>query len=350
MVFADEKAPVAEASGRATNHDQAADDRSSIDAKTAGQQLQFVPASDAENRAQIETFSRHLQQSPRDVDALIARGSALQAIREFEKGEADLAAAVELAPERPDAWRAYGQCCLNLGKFPEAIGAFDKAIALKPRDPRAFLWRAMAYRMNGEMDQAMVSVSSAIERDPTDGDAYFTRAQWLAEMDQWNEALADYAEAIEVEPSRLVFRSGRARAYFKRREFEKGLEDVTAAMRLNPGDVGVNYQPTSDRKLSPESLAHGEEQVRKMLKDRPVMAEHVTEGDAIWTWAVRKFAGEDTGMLVDWNAGSTAPFRGFSSLPVGGRNAFIQVGSTLDGLPDGRSATFDELWSTAVFE
>lgn len=135
VVFGDEKAPVAEGSGRAANHDQAADGRPPTDAESAGLQLQFVPASDAENRAQIAKFSQYLKQSPRDIDALIARGLAFHTIREFEKGDADLAAAVELAPQRSDAWQAYGRGYFTRDKFQEAIAVFDKAIALKPKDP-----------------------------------------------------------------------------------------------------------------------------------------------------------------------------------------------------------------------
>ena len=87
-----------------------------------------------------------------------------------------------------------------------------------------------------------------------------------------------------------------------------------------------------------------------MLADRPVMAQHVEPGDTLWIWAVRKFAGEDLGSLVEWNAEETEHFPGRSGRPWNGRNAGIQVSTTRVDLPDNRPSTFDELWLTAVFE
>ena len=55
------------------------------------------------------------------------------------------------------------------------------------------------------------------------------------------------------------------------------------------------------RKLSQKDLRHGELQVKRMLKDRPVMAKYITKNDIIWQWAVRKFAGEDLSDTIDWD-------------------------------------------------
>ena len=125
-------------------------------------------------------------------------------------------------------------------------------------------------------------------------------------------------------------------------------EDLLQAIRLNPGDLGVDYQVTSGATLSPEAIKHGEEQVRKMLQDRPAMAEHVTEGDELWTWAVRKFAGEDGIGLIDWNPADPRPaFADWSWRTTGG-NRFIRVNPDPPAVEAGD--LFESLWSCAVFE
>ena len=104
-------------------------------------------------------------------------------------------------------------------------------------------------------------------------------------------------------------------AYFDQKDFDKGTADVLEAIRLNPGDLFVEYQLATNKELSPESLKHGEEQLRNMLRDRPAMAQFVSPQDKLWQWAVRKFAGEDLAHLSigtprhpasDWAARSLA--------------------------------------------
>jgi hypothetical protein len=62
------------------------------------------------------------------------------------------------------------------------------------------------------------------------------------------------------------------------------------------------YQQDADRwrRQKSEDLRFGEEQVRAMMHDRPEMSRCVSEGDALWKWAARQFAGEGVGTRVYW--------------------------------------------------
>jgi hypothetical protein len=57
----------------------------------------------------------------------------------------------------------------------------------------------------------------------------------------------------------------------------------------------------SSKELTPEQLQWGEKQLRQMLKDRPSMAPYVHEGDDLWNWTVRQFAGETSHVEVRWD-------------------------------------------------
>lgn len=52
--------------------------------------------------------------------------------------------------------------------------------------------------------------------------------------------------------------------------------------------------------VSKKDLEWGTEQLEQLLEDRPQMQAYVEEGDAIWTKAVRGFAGETTGVRIGW--------------------------------------------------
>ncbi len=74
-----------------------------------------------------------------------------------------------------------------------------------------------------------------------------------------------------------------------REQLMKWLDAVTAPLSKPSGT------------LTPEQLKWGEKQLKQMLKDRPAMALYVTQGDDLWNWTVRQFAGEVSGVEVGWN-------------------------------------------------
>ncbi|HSJ02420.1 MAG: hypothetical protein ACAI34_10665 [Verrucomicrobium sp.] len=75
--------------------------------------------------------------------------------------------------------------------------------------------------------------------------------------------------------------------------------------------------------LTPEQLEHGKRQVEKMLTDRPGMAVYhekkdgkevqLTEGDAIYRWAVKAYAGRYVGEPVFWDGDAPAARAGGKS-------------------------------------
>jgi tetratricopeptide (TPR) repeat protein len=101
--------------------------------------------------------------------------------------------------------------------------------------------------------------------------------------------------------------------------------------------------------VSASALQHGEEQVRKMLHDRPEMAEHVVPGDELFTWAARKITGEDTGTLVDWDNTDPKPYP-CESGPTGGGHDCIRVSASQGDTDHASPNFFERLWSSAVFE
>ncbi|MBN1342919.1 MAG: hypothetical protein JXQ73_09585 [Phycisphaerae bacterium] len=101
-----------------------------------------------------------------------------------------------------------------------------------------------------------------------------------------------------------------------------------------------------------DHLEHGRSQVRAMLQGRPAMREHVEEGDAIWEWAARRFAGEELGQEVYWDPNS--PRRGFLGehrIPRPGVTGCIRLREVHPwGPKQGTPLSFEDLWGAAVFE
>jgi|GEM_PF-3366864 hypothetical protein len=107
--------------------------------------------------------------------------------------------------------------------------------------------------------------------------------------------------------------------------------------------------------LDAERLKFGENQMRRMLRDRPAMKKYVREGDALWTWGMRQFAGEYCKGGVEWEA--EAPEGGFDSVayhafPDEGKKARIRVAKnySLKYFHPGEAKKAPELWYEAAIE
>jgi len=105
--------------------------------------------------------------------------------------------------------------------------------------------------------------------------------------------------------------------------------------------------------LSVADLAYGEEQMAKMVKDRPEFARYISRDDVIWQFCVRAFAGAAIGERIVWN--NTPPehygYRSENLGPYQGRPGYIRIRKNSDSGDDrGRPLSCEELWSCAVFE
>src|SRR5262245_57989986 len=161
-----------------------------------------------------------------------------------------------------------------------------------------------------------------------------TPAPLQAALERGHESLAagDYSKAKAAfdtafllgDESAAVF-GGRGAARIGMGEIDGGIADLEEAIRRNPGDLGQKYSPNAAVVLSKAALQHGEEQVRKMLKDRPAMAKNIELGDALWRWAARKFAGEDLEDTIDWDPTPPREASADHSVPWEERRGSIRV-------------------------
>ncbi|MGD0518660.1 MAG: tetratricopeptide repeat protein [Thermoguttaceae bacterium] len=181
-------------------------------------------------------------------------------------------------------------------------------------------------------------------------DAYQRGLNALGQGD-FDQAVAEFSEAVKLKPEEAKFHGMRGTAWLRKGDYEQGIAEMKEAIRLNPNDLGAKYQPSSNKGLSAEALEHGRKQVEKMLKDRPAMAQYGEETEFLRTWAARKFAGEDLGSLIDWDA--TPPLHSDAEHIAPERKlhgAILIEPNYTEGPKQGQARSFEELWAGAVFE
>ena len=255
--------------------------------------------------------------APENAEGYLQRGTAYGNKRDYEQAQSDATQAIRLAPNSTDGYFLRGQVCMSLGRQGEAIDAFGKAIELGLENPWAHLSR---------------------------GDCYFNQAKY-------DEALADYERAIELAPSSPFAYERRGVIWIQQGEWDRGLAEIKKAIRLNPGDPGATFDD-APAPASEAALKHGQEQVRRMLEDRPAMGKHGEAADVLCQWAARMFAREHGQERIFWDGAKPASFCDAASYtPREGRKGSIRVlGKYRHGLRAGEERSFEELWMNAVFE
>ncbi len=334
----------------------------------------------------IADCTEAIRLDPNLCDAYCYRGAAWHAKGNFDKAIADANEAIRINAGRADAFAGRGDSYMGKGDLDKAIADDTEAIRLDPKCTEAYSNRASAYRRRGDFHRAVADYTEVIRNKPDNGDAYFNRGTTRHTQGDYKRAIADYTEAIRLGVKNVTTYSNRGDAFYDKGDITMAIEDYTAAIalspkspclyeirakfliargdydlgtrdletaiRLNPKDKAAKFEAWAKVPLSAGALRHGERQLRQMLKDRAAMGEHGELADPLYQWAIRKFAGEDLGEEVFWNAAEQVPrFNGCNHPPTDNEPGWINVRETDDqGLDVGKKLSFDKAWCVAVFE
>ena len=195
-----------------------------------------------------------------------------------------------------------------------------------------------------------LSLGLSIVRGDEAADAYRRGTHALARK-RFDRAIADFTDALKLQPKEAKYQGMLAAALLEKGDYQQGIPALKTAIEMHPNDVGVNYRAMSGKELSPAAREHGREQVRKMIADRPAMAEHAEDAEFLRIWAMRKFAGEDLGSLIDWDPEPPTDSDAEHTAPDETDHGSIQVHPRYtSGRRAGQPRGFEELWAGAIYE
>lgn len=152
-----------------------------------------------------------------------------------------------------------------------------------------------------------------------------------------------------------------------------GLTLVSGALscrQSTPESAGSHLAPTQAQVApgaeSPEAevdFEHGNRQVTQMLADRPAMAEFVTRENVrckinsqadIWKWAAEAYGKKVNGGCIEWDDADLdkpSHYMADHTIPYQGKNGLIRVRERFEPRNGhARELTFEELWSSCIFE
>ena len=140
----------------------------------------------------LEEYDRVLKIAPKDVEALIGRGSVYMRLQQYDLALHDFNKAIELAPNNADAYAGRGIACTKEKQYDLAIADFERAVLLDK-----------GYGL-GEYNDAYATPSESYERNVIGFassyiDAYVSRGSAFLKQREFNLAINDFTKAIEFQ-------------------------------------------------------------------------------------------------------------------------------------------------------
>jgi len=136
------------------------------------------------------------------VTAHLARGRALMTL-DLPDPIADFDAAIQMDPERTQAYMIRGQAWMNRGEPRRAIEDFNTVLRQSPDDARAWAGRGMAYAASLDWRQACDDFSEALSLAPDLQRIKVRRGIAWQALKEWQHAIDDFKD-VAKEPAFYV--------------------------------------------------------------------------------------------------------------------------------------------------
>lgn len=165
-----------------------------------------------------------------------------------------------VAADGADPWPviARGRVRAQLGQWDRAEADFAAALGRRPKDPRVAGRVGDAWREHKKWAEAAAAYTRALDAAPDDAPALAARGECHARLGQWDKAAADLSRAVAHRPDDFTLRRRQAAALLTVRD-EAGYRRSCADLRgrlnpANPGSVASGFFLRTLFELAPGGL------------------------------------------------------------------------------------------------
>ncbi len=184
----------------------------------------------------IASYDKAIEIKPDKDEAWYNRGVALGNLGRYEDAIASYDQALEIKPDNDAAWNNRGVALGNLGRFEEALASYDKAVEIKPDDDLAWNNHGSALIDLGRYEEAVAFCDKALEIKPDNDSAWNNRGLALGNLDRDEESIASYDKAIEIKPDNDAAWYNRGVALGNLGRYEESIASYDKAIEIKPND------------------------------------------------------------------------------------------------------------------
>ncbi len=151
----------------------------------------------------------------------------LEAIASYDR-------ALEIKPDKHEAWVNRGISLHRLGRYEEAIASYDRALEIKPDKHEAWNNRGNALAFLGRYEEAIASYERAVDIKLDKHEAWFNRGNALAILGRYEEAFDSYDKAIDIKPDEPQYPHNKGWGYFKLGRYPESINCYDRAIAIKP--------------------------------------------------------------------------------------------------------------------
>jgi tetratricopeptide (TPR) repeat protein len=159
---------------------------------------------------------------------------------QLDAAAAQCHAALQLAPNNPDARNCLGLIFLARNQLEAAAAEFRAALRLRPDFALACNNLGNVLRLMDEKEQALAHFRRAVQMDPNLAEAHSNLGQFLLEQKQLDEALVHCRHAVRLQPNFAEAHSNLGNVLREMNRLDEAKRCYAEALRLGPG-IGMIY-------------------------------------------------------------------------------------------------------------
>jgi tetratricopeptide (TPR) repeat protein len=158
-------------------------------------------------------------------------------VGDAKKTVENLLRAIELDPQKAQAWFLLGRMYKDLGETTKAIEALSKVVKLQPSYPYAYQALAGAHRDKQNPDEALNAINEELKQRPDNYDALVERAEIQIELKNFDRAAQDLDDAMRRDPTRWQAYMVRANLAYVQEDYDTAQQNIEQVLRLKPDAV-----------------------------------------------------------------------------------------------------------------
>ena len=146
---------------------------------------------------------------------------------------------IELDPQFATGFHNRGCAYYHQGNYDQAIDDFSSSLEMESENPNVFFMRGMAYSRNGMQNQGIQDFDRYLELDPDDALTLGNRGYAYYELGMYDDAIRDISLAVELEeqPATTHNITNLGLAYKDDGQYEKAIECLDVALEMAVNDV-----------------------------------------------------------------------------------------------------------------
>jgi len=189
----------------------------------------------------ITQYEKVLQMEPDFAPAHYSLGNALAQAGRVEEAIAQYQKALQIQPHYMEPYFSLGNTFLKQGKVDEAIPQYQKAVRIKPDFANARNNLGAALLQKGKVDEAIALFQKALQLKPDYTEAHFSLGAALLQKGKADEAITEYQLGLKVDPDNALAHNNLGNALLQKGRVDEAITQFQWALEIEPGAVIAHF-------------------------------------------------------------------------------------------------------------